>query len=90
MLYSFLSCNHQVFPYGRLQAISRLSPRTSYQRRPEATPRGVDLAGMDAAARSMEESVAQFLPPAFPEELLRAVLRKLWTWVDVNVIDLGR
>jgi hypothetical protein len=38
----------------------------------------------------MEESVAQFLPPAFPEELLRAVLRKLWTWVDVNVIDLGR
>jgi hypothetical protein len=34
--------------------------------------------------------VAQYLPPAFPKGLLRAVLRKLWTWVDVNVIDLGR
>ena len=34
--------------------------------------------------------MAQFFPPAFPEGLLRAVLRKLWTWVDVNVIDLGR
>jgi hypothetical protein len=38
----------------------------------------------------MEEQVAQLLPPTLLEGPLRAAQRKLWAWVDVNVVDLGR
>jgi hypothetical protein len=37
----------------------------------------------------MEEQVAQFLPRALFEGR-RAALWKVWTWIDANIVDLGR
>src|SRR4029450_696410 len=45
--------------------------------------------GMGAAGKLMEDHVAQLLHRSFRAGL-RAVLWKLWTWVDANIIDLGR
>jgi len=44
---------------------------------------------MDAAGKLMEDHVAQFLHRFFLAGR-RAVLWKLWTWLDANIIDLGR
>jgi hypothetical protein len=38
----------------------------------------------------MEESMAEFLLSTLLGGRLRAAQRKLWAWVDLNVIDLGR
>jgi hypothetical protein len=44
---------------------------------------------MGAAGKPTEDHVAQLLHRSFLEGR-RAVLWKLWTWLDVNIIDLGR
>jgi hypothetical protein len=44
---------------------------------------------MGAAGKLMEDHVAQFLHRFFLAGR-RAVLWKLWTWLDANIIDLGR
>jgi BT1 family len=46
--------------------------------------------GMDATAKAMEERVPQLLRRALLEGRPGAALWKLWAWVDLNVIDLGR
>jgi hypothetical protein len=43
---------------------------------------------MDAAGKPMEDYVAQLLHRSFLAGR-RAVFWKLWTWLDVNIIDLG-
>src|SRR6266508_2279277 len=53
--------------------------------------RGVSIRhGIGTAGEPMEESMAEFLLSTLLGGRLRAAQRKLWAWVDLNVIDLGR
>ena len=46
--------------------------------------------GMGTVGKPTEDNVAQFLHRTLPEGRLHAALQKSWTWLDVNIFDLGR
>jgi hypothetical protein len=66
-------------------AANRQSLAARRRRRVVSIRRGIGTAG-----EPIEESRAEFLPSTLLGGRLRAAQRKLWAWVDLNVIDLGR